>query len=163
VTDLAVELAGFFAAHAVWCVCEGETLVPILAFPDQGGAQQFRRLEDERLEDAVARGQQWLAGNPERLTYAVLVYDGFITLASGKTDALVLEVREYEPWNRELRIVVPYRHASASGGFAVHRPKFFDSTRTTLEISALADGFWRGVAKHEKGSVVWNEHLDEAV
>jgi hypothetical protein len=163
VTDRAVELAGFFAAHAVWCVCEGETLVPILAFRNHDGAQQFRRLEGGQLEDAVARGQQWLAGNPERVGCAVLVYDGFIRLTSGRTDALVLEVREYESSGGELRIAVPYRHASASGGFAVHRPKFLDSKRPTSEISGLADAFWRGVANHEKGSAVWNDHLDEAV
>jgi hypothetical protein len=163
VTDAAVELAGFFAAHAVWCVCEGETLIPILAFRDHDGEQQFRRLEGARLEDSVARGQQWLADNPEHTGCAALVYDGFITLASGRTDAVVLDVREYESSAGELRIVVPYRHAGASGRFAVHRPKFLDTARPAAEVRALAEAFWRGVGKHEKGSAVWNEHLDERV
>ncbi len=162
-TEEAVELAGFFAAHAVWCVCEGETLIPILAFRKRDGEQRFQRLEGGQLEDAVARGQQWLADNPERLACAVVAYDGFITLASGKTDALVLEVRAYEPPAGGLCIVVPYRHAGASSKFAVHRPKFLDTPRPAAEIRALAEAFWRGVGKHEKGSAVWNEHLDETV
>ena len=28
--EVAVELAGYFVAHALWCVAEGETLVPVL-------------------------------------------------------------------------------------------------------------------------------------
>jgi hypothetical protein len=43
--EVAAELAGYFVAHAVWCVGEGETLVPILAFQGRTGEQEFRRLE----------------------------------------------------------------------------------------------------------------------
>jgi hypothetical protein len=56
--ERAVELAGFFAAHAVWSVADGETLIPLLAFQRTDGKQEFRRIEAEQLEDAVAQGKQ---------------------------------------------------------------------------------------------------------
>ena len=34
------ELMGFFAAHAIWCVADGETLIPIFAYEQNGGKQQ---------------------------------------------------------------------------------------------------------------------------
>jgi hypothetical protein len=81
----AAELAGFFAAHAVWCICEGETLIPILASKSSDGTQEFLRIEDENLEAAVARGKVWLEENPESVTCPVLIYDGFIAIAAGET------------------------------------------------------------------------------
>ena len=66
--ERAVELAGFFAAHGIWCVAEGETLVPILAFQRGDGGQEFRRIEAEELRDAVAQGKTWLADNPEHVS-----------------------------------------------------------------------------------------------
>jgi len=85
----AATLAGLFTAHAVWCICEGEALIPILAFRSCDGTQEFQRIEEERLEDAVARGKGWLEENPECVMCGVFIYDGFITIASRKTNALM--------------------------------------------------------------------------
>jgi hypothetical protein len=65
-TDLALELAGFCAAHGVWCIADGETLIPILAF-QRGHSEQreLTRVEADRLEDGVAKGKQWVTDNPE--------------------------------------------------------------------------------------------------
>ena len=52
----AMNLAGFFAAHAVWCVSDGETLIPIFGYPDKNGQRVLNRLVHDRLEDAVAAG-----------------------------------------------------------------------------------------------------------
>jgi hypothetical protein len=110
----AAELAGFFAAHGVWCVADGETLIPILAFVASDGTRHMQRLEDPKLEDAVDRGRKWLAENPEAAVAAALVYDGYVTLASGRTDALIADVRSYlQAATSSWRVVVPYRHANA--------------------------------------------------
>jgi hypothetical protein len=159
----AATLAGFFAAHAVWCICEGETLVSILAYKRSDGTQEFQRIEDERLEDAVARGNAWLEENPESATCGVLIYDGFITIASSKLDALIMEIREFGERLGALRIVVPYQQAESPTGFAVHRPKFFDANAPNQDIAALAAAFFKGVERHEKGSAIWNAHIDESI
>jgi hypothetical protein len=157
----AVELAGYFTAHAVWCVSEGATLVPILAFETGEGSRQMHRLFDEDLEQAVARGRGWLKENPESASRAALIYDGYIHLPDGKTDALMVEVRELAS-GRSVTLAVPYRHAESPKGFAVHRPKFLGFEGEQPDFDEVAEAFFRGVDQHEQGAAVWNSHLDES-
>lgn len=84
-----VEMAGFFAAHGVWCVSTGETLTPMFAYERPGG-RQMDRLVSERAEEAVALGRERLAGRYGDALRAVFVFDGYVTLADGKTDALLI-------------------------------------------------------------------------
>jgi hypothetical protein len=158
----AAELAGLFAAHAVWCVADGETLIPFVGFRLQDGSTTMRRFVAERLEDGVAEAKQHLDANPDGATAGVLIHDGFITLPDGKTDALVLEVRSFGKDPQSYVSVVPYRHSQKPGGFAVHRPKFVKSTLSPTELASLGEAFFSGVDQHEKGSRIWAEHLDES-
>jgi hypothetical protein len=159
--EQAVELAGYFAAHGVWCVADGETLVPILAFVGGDGQQEFRRIETAELTDAVAEGKRWLATNPDGASCAVLVYDAFIPLVGGRTDCLVLEIHSYAPFEGTLSIAVPYRHAEHPDGFAIHRPKFV-GVEAEETAESLGEVFFRGVERHTKGAAVWKDRLDES-
>jgi hypothetical protein len=156
------ELAGFFAAHAVWCVSDGETLVPIFAYESSDGSRQMERIEAEQLQDAVRHGKDRLAANPESSSRAVLVYDGFVTLADRKTDALIVDAMEYGSPNVGFTMAVPYRHANDATGFAVFRPKFLGFDGLEPSWDALGDAFFRGVERHEKGAAVWNASLDQS-
>jgi hypothetical protein len=49
----ASELAGFFAAHAVWCVSDGETLIPMLAYTNENNERQMERLVHDDFAAAV--------------------------------------------------------------------------------------------------------------
>jgi len=156
------ELAGFFAAHAVWCVCEGETLIPLAGYENADG-RHVVRFEGERLEAGVESGRRWMMANPKAALRAVLVFDGYVPLPGGKTDALILEAREYGPSDMRMTIAVPYRHASSPSGFAVHRPKFLAvSGPGHADDVALGEALLCGAASHEKGAAVWNAHLDES-
>src|SRR5262245_42211628 len=157
-----VTLAGFFAAHAVWSVSDGETLIPIIAYVDSTGQRHMFRVETERLEEAVAQGREWLKRNPEKATHAVLVFDGFISLPAGKTDALILEAVSYGKDPRSLIISVPYRGAQAPGGFAVHRPKFQPRDPETIDAEQVGKDFFAGVHEHSQGAEIWSAHLDES-
>jgi hypothetical protein len=158
----AAELAGFFAAHAVWCVSDGETLIPMLAMELPSGERRMERLVDERLEQAVATGKQWLADNREGADRAVLVYDGYLTLPAGRTDALFLEMRVYGDIPLSLTMAVPYRHAKDPAGFVVFKPKFLAFSGPNADYQSLGDAFFAGVDKHEQGSAVWNSHIDQS-
>jgi hypothetical protein len=158
--EVAAELAGHFVAHAVWCVAEGETLVPILAFQRRTGERQFQRLEGEELQVEVARGQDWLMANPESVDFATLIYDGFVALEAGRIDALIAEIRSFGSDPASVTMAIPYRHAR--DGFAVHRPKFLDCDRDA-DWSLLGEAFFRGVAQHEHGSAIWNRALDQTL
>lgn len=160
--DAVAELAGFFAAHAVWCVSDGESLIPFAAYDTPGGKREMVRFAADRLENGVAAGKEWIAKNPEHASRAVLVFDGFVTLTSGKTDAIAITARDFTQGDAELTIAVPYRPATNSKGFAVHRPKFLGYKGAEPNFEQLAEALWRGVAKHEKGAEIWNAHLDES-
>jgi len=156
------ELAGFFAAHGVWCVSSGVVLTPILAFEMADGVRQMRRIVADELQDAVAQGQQWLAENPDAAARAVLVFDGYLTLVSGKMDALLVEAVEYASERIGFTIAVPFRPANSPHGFAVHRPKFLDYTGEEPDFEAVGSAFFRGVYSHEQAGEVWDKYLDES-
>jgi hypothetical protein len=156
----ATELAGFFLAHAVWSVSEGETLVPILAL-ERDRKRSFHRIENERYEDAVTQGKEWLAENPEDAERAVLVFDGYFTLDSHRKDALVAEIVDYGQTPEKLRIILPYRHANAKDGFAVYRPKIDRDDLNDADLRLIAEALWRGVDSHAQGSAVWSKYLDQ--
>ncbi|MBZ0111376.1 MAG: hypothetical protein K8J08_02840 [Thermoanaerobaculia bacterium] len=157
------ELAGFFAAHAVWCLSDGSTLVPMLASEGASGERQMKRLAHELLEDAVAAGKRELVLNPDSHERQVLLYDGYLTLEAGRTDALYVEARLYGSKPMELLVAVPYRHADSKQGFAVHRPKFLEATADQSDLELIGQGFFEGVGQHEQGGACWNEHFDESI
>jgi len=156
------ELAGFFAAHAVWCVSDAETLVPIFAYESSDGSRQMERIEAAELQDAVRHGKDRLGANPESASRAVFIYDGFVTLADGKTDALIVDGIDYGPPLAGFTMAVPYRHAGNPAGFAVYRPKFLGFEGLEPSWEALGEAFFRGVERHEKGAAVWNISLDQS-
>jgi hypothetical protein len=157
--DPAARLAGFFAAHAVWSVSDGATLIPMLASESAEGSRSMSRLVAEELGDAVARGRKALADNPSRAARAVLLYDGYLTLEAGRFDAIFVEARDYGG-GHGFTMAVPYRPAAE--GFAVHRPKFIDSEGAEPDWGRMGEEFFAGVDAHEKGAEVWNGHLDQS-
>lgn len=155
-----IEMAGFIAAHAVWCVSGGEVLIPIFACERPDG-RYLERLVSERAEAAVALGRERLERNPSGASRAVLVVDGYVTLPDGKTDALLIEGRRYgeEAW--AFSMAVPYRNAGDAAGFAVYRPKFLAVDGPAPDYATLGEVFFRGVDAHEHGGAVWAERMDQ--
>jgi len=159
----AAQLAGFLAAHAVWSVSDGETLIPLMGFETRYGKRQMHRFMADRIEVGVREGQERLAANAEGATRAVLIYDGFITLPTGKVDALLVDIRDYGLPSRSLLMAVPYRPASSPQGFAVHRPKFLSSSGPEPDYQAVGSAFFEGVDSHDKAASIWSRHLDESL
>lgn len=119
----AFELAGFIAAHAVWCVSDADGLVPMVAFQTDDGQRKFERLVFDDAGEAVEHGRKQLEGDPFNANDGVLAYDGRIATPEGKkVDAIILEARSYAfPWAKAA-IAVAYTPKS-SGDFRVHKPK----------------------------------------
>jgi hypothetical protein len=160
----ALELAGFFAAHAIWCVSDGGPLVPLGALQLSDGRRNVCRfMDEEELARAVARGKEWLDGRLEDALYATLIYDGYLTLGDWRTDALFIEVRSFGGTLESLSMAVPYRDREDKAGFAVYRPKFIDVSKAGPEdYEGWAEAFFGGVDGHEQGSKVWNAHIDQS-
>ena len=159
--EAVAEHAGFFAAHGIWCVADGGPLTPMLAFERLNGEREMIRFVSGQLEAGVQQGRQWLADNPEGATHAILVFDGFITLKDGKTDALLIEAVQYRPERAGFTMAIPYRSADDPRGFAVFRPKFLGFEGPRPAFDELGQAFFRGVDKHEEGAKVWNAKMDQ--
>ena len=155
-------LAGFSAAHALWSVEDGDILIPFVAEEFPSGQRTLRRFQDEDNIQAVARARGHLAAHASGPSRAVLVFDGYITLRDGRTDALFIETHVVGPLASVLHVAVPYRNASAPGGLAVFRPKFLSLPPDAPDAEALAQVFFSGVDQHEAGAAFWNQHLDQS-
>ncbi|MEV5828370.1 hypothetical protein AB0L25_22705 [Spirillospora sp. NPDC052242] len=158
-------MAGFFAAHGVWSVSDGETLIPILAYEQPNGERVMSRLVHDDVGDAAAAGQEALDAGQDDWTRAALVVDAYLNFGTSRVDALIVEAVEYGPARRSLKMAVPYRPQPAPQGFAVYRPKFVEVTGVgDPDFAALGDAFFSGVDAHEEAAAVWNAHLvDESV
>jgi hypothetical protein len=157
----ASELAGFIAAHAIWCVSDADGLVPMVAFTTEDGERKLERLVFDDAGAAVEHGRKRLDADPFTANDGVMAYDGRIPTEDGKLDAIILEMRCYGfPWAKT-SIAVPYTPAS-SGRFRVHRPKLVEWERCEdFDMDAVFGAFFHGVDSHEQGAKVWAAALDE--
>ncbi len=156
-------LGGFFAAHAIWSVSDGETLIPMLAIEDANGEQAMTRFEGEELGACVAEAQSRLESNESGSVRAAVLYDARIMLAHGKQDAIVVEMRVYAHPEAFATMAVPYTPKDPDG-FKVHRPKLlaWDGC-DAFDMQEALESFFVGVEAHEHGSKVWGECLDESI
>ena len=159
----AFELAGVFAAHAIWCVSDGDTLIPMLAFTTESNERKMERLVvNDDLEASVAHGKQKLQSNAMDANDAALLFDGRIPIGGEKLDAIVIEIRAYFSPESEVVLAVPYSPKS-SGAFRVHKPKLVVwKDCADFDIDDSLQAFFDGVHQHEMGARIWNECLDES-
>ena len=156
-------LAGFLAAHAIWSVSDGETLIPILGYVGEDEKRVMNRLVGPDAAAAVAQGKEQLASNPMDANDAVLLYDGFITVGDRKLDAIIIEIRAYFSPQSEATLAVPYT-PKGSGTFRVHKPKVLVwKDCEDFDLERALNAFWTGVGAHEQGNKIWAAALDESV
>ncbi|XLZ71004.1 hypothetical protein ABT364_03300 [Massilia sp. SR12] len=160
----AFNLAGFFAAHAIWCVSDSEGLVPMFAYSDKDGERKMERLAtDGDVERSVAFGKARLESNALDATDGALIYDGRIPIGDQKFDAIIIEVRSYFSPASKATMAVPYSPAT-SGNFRVFRPKFLQwKACEDFDLNQVVNSFFAGVDAHEKGANVWNKALDQSI
>ena len=158
------EVAGYFAAHGIWSVASGGPLIPFVGLKHEGDEGKLVRFVDAgKLERAVEKARELLESNDEGARFGTLVYDAYVTLPEGKTDALILESRCYPEPTLRLTMAVPYRHPAHADGFAVHRPKFLGfEGPAAVDYQALSKAFFAGVDAHAEGAALWSQHLDQS-
>jgi hypothetical protein len=156
-----LELAGFFAAHAVWCLAPGDVLAPLAGYESDSGERRMLRFEDDGRGCGEEQIREWFEEHRDGASRAVLVYDGYVDAATGRWDAIVIEVRVHEGTTTALRLAVPYRGAGSEEGFALYRPRFLSFTGAggVVDTQALDRWFFAGVDQHEKGAAVWDAYL----
>jgi hypothetical protein len=158
----ASKLAGYFAAHAILCVSDGENLIPMLAYTNEDDERKMERLIiNDDLEASVAFGKEKLESNEMDANDAVLLYDGRITIGNEKLDAIIIEMRAYFSPGSKAIMAVPYT-PKTSGTFLVHKPKLLEwENCEAFDTTAAMESFFDGVNGHKKGAKIWNDCLDE--
>ncbi|AJQ95462.1 hypothetical protein [Gynuella sunshinyii] len=158
-----LKMAGKFASHAIWSVSSGETLIPIVGYLKSDGSNFMERLVMDSIQ-AISLGEKKISELGTEILGAAFIKDGLITLETGKTDALIIDVRFSENNEQKLQFIIPYRNANHSEGFAVHRLKI-----TKLEgfsedvVGSISNAFFDGLESHKEGGKIWNEkYVDQA-
>lgn len=155
-------LAGLFTAHAIRFLADGETLYPMLGVEMPDGSKTLRRLVEGKREVIVAESQQWLAVNPENAASGVLIYDGYINMEAGRTDAIHIEARCYGEEPVSFGIALPYQTPTAGQKLAFYRPKLIALQQIEQDdMQSLIDAFYRGVESDEKAAGIWSANLAE--
>lgn len=159
----ASELAGFIAAHAVWCLADADDFTPMLAFTLEDEQRKLERLALDNRSAAVEYGRERLERDPFSAFDGVLAYSGRITVGADTSDAIILEMRSYcFPWAKAT-IAVPFTPAS-SGRFRVHPPHTAEWHRCEdFDQGTARWSFFKGVASHEHGSKAWDAAFDETM
>ena len=159
----AAALAGYFVAHGLWSVSDGAPVVPMVAHEGAAG-RGYQRFMGEDASTGARRAEAWMSENPQGVSRAVMVVDGYAELDGVRHDALIAHVIEYGPPRRSLHIVLPYRRKDDAAGFAVHSPRFGGAEGLdAVDLEALGQAFFAGVGAHSAASEIWTEHLDESV
>jgi hypothetical protein len=77
------------------------------------------------------------SGAPHQALCAVLIFDGFIPLADGKTDALILEIANYDDAAASVTMAVPYVPKSTKAEFKVYRQRLPNFLRARMRRASL--------------------------
>jgi hypothetical protein len=152
-------MAGYFAAHAIWCISGDGPLVPMYAYELPTGDRGMDRLVVNDSGEAQRVGRDALRANPHAADRAVLLYDAFINLDGVRRDAIIVEAHDYA-MAVTFAVAVPYRPASTTDGFAVFAVHLLAQTGLTIARTAeVLEPFFTGVDAHEKGAGVWSSSL----
>lgn len=152
------KMAGHFAAHAMWSVSDGETLIPILGFLNKNNEKNMHRLAFEDSEKAMREGNDALEKNIDDSKGVVFISDGYLNLNEEKTDALIVKIRGFNEYNSKSVLALPYRHSSHEKGFAIHRPKLLEYPEDKEDRDDNINSFFDGIESHEQASKVWKAH-----
>jgi hypothetical protein len=164
----AAELAGYFLAHALCRVRDGETLSPLIGherFVVDSGERAFTLLRFEALDprDSLRNAEDWLETNAQDVARAVLVHAGELLWLGEHHRALFSRVVDFRRPVRSLEIVTPYSLATDDHDFAVHRPKLFEPRGLPEDLGAIVKALFRGIDAHEEGGKTWSRHMDQSI
>lgn len=152
--DHIMMMAGELTAHAIWNVSSGETLIPIIAQLKSDGTYSTQHFDMDPAQ-AIALGEKTISNLDSKTLGASFIKDAPVTLETGKTDALTIDIR-FSDDTKKIRVLIPYRHAEHPEGFAVHRLQAtqFEGISNDV-VTSLANSFFDGINSHTEASKIW--------
>src|SRR5437764_13867405 len=103
-----IELAGF-AAQGVCCLFDRQPVIPLGFSRRAAAGPRVTLLSCGTPGVIAAEGRGWLDANADRAEAAVVLVDGYVTIAAVRTDASILDTRSCSPSAGAIRIAGPYR------------------------------------------------------
>jgi hypothetical protein len=152
------EFCGFFAAHGVWQLEGGESVVPILAL-QKAGERGLERFAADEYEKAVEAAHTRLAEARTQSDHQVLVFDGYFTDEHTRSEALFVEGHT-QPGGHEpaLMVAIPYRRFP--DGLLVSDVQVLQ--RPEGDLNEFMDAFFAGAKSHQEGWAFWSQHQSPA-
>jgi hypothetical protein len=150
--------AGWAAGFAIWMICEGGALDKTILHQLRNGQRHAVTLMGSALPEAFDR----LNANEEDALASVLVYEGVVGLPASRSEAIVLEVRDFTLREIVLTIVLPFRRAGDKTGFAVFTPRMLRPAKlSTTAQQVISTGFFEGI-DHYKPAGLLDKYLDRS-
>ncbi|KQQ96498.1 hypothetical protein [Massilia sp. Leaf139] len=151
--------AGWAAGFAIWTICEGAALGRMMQHRMPNGQRLGVALMHGSLQEAFDR----LENNEEGALESVLSYQGVVGLPARRSEAVVLEVRRFGEAAIMLTMVVPFRPAGATAGFAVGRPRVLRPANLSAAAQqVIAAGFFEGIDSYRPAGLL-EKYLDPSV
>lgn len=156
--DNAMRAAGAFAAFGMFLVSDGAALIPTLLEPGSDGKQTFVKLVSDTAEEALKRGDTAMRDNDKGLPYLAFQYEAYLNLPSGRTDALVIELRCYDSPALTLKLGFPFRTASHPEDFAILDPFLIECSAPISVRKVLIRSLYAGIDAWKAGPFSWQAH-----
>lgn len=157
-----LRMAGNLTSHALWGVSEADGLTTIVGYLRKDGSSKMVRLALD-ADEAIREGQNRINNLGAEDTGASLISDGYVTLDSGKTDTLVVDIRFSDDANKNIQYLIPYRCASDEKGFGIYSLKVTKFDGISREyVNEFTHEFIDGIESHEQGGRVWKDFKIDA-
>ncbi len=144
--------AGQHAALSLLSVSGGEVLIPIFCAVDNDKKVHMTRMVYDDFKEAEVEAFEKLKNNPDKHQGQAFINDAIVTIDESKTDALMIDIRNYIEKNR-IQICIPYLNSQNENGFLFYRPKIFELENISEdELPIIMDAYYDGLEESEIGN-----------
>jgi len=133
----------------------GNAFDPIVGYERPDGEWNHQQFREGDNEANVEHALRWMHDNPVAATRLVLIYEGFVDLADGKRDAVIINARLATPPIRSFALAVMYTRKTYVDAFEYSDPVITESdpSITETDFEAVFRGYADGVDRFNNGRI----------
>jgi len=159
----AARCLGQLASHAMYMVSEGGNLMPTVLHPSADGKRwTFVNIVDESSDNALRRARAALEAQREGPPFAAFACEASVTLPTGRTDAIVIELRCHGDAPLAVTLVFPFRPASDSQGFAILDSQLIEGTVPAEAQRLFNEAIEAGIQSFNWPSGSWAQYQQQS-
>jgi TPR repeat protein len=156
----AARLLGVAASTQMAEIAQGRAAMPRLVWQHARGAAKNLVLDFDG-EDAVARGEAALKGNPEKAVWKTFAHDATVYASGKRFDAISVTVQTYGDAPLRLRMAFRYRLAADGRPFAILDPHVWEFNIEEEVFLRLYAAVKRGIQSAAwPAGKSWNAHYE---